>query len=333
MIVPHAVIEIDGERFDSFTNRALFEHVEVDLTTGQASEAIWRVFDPEFAWLDRWINSAGLRVLPVRIWLGADRLHEVFQGLLARVEHGRGATTFRFYDMSFRMRLEQKTRYHKNVNDLEIIGQLARENGLGFDGVSIRLERHRSIMQDGRTDWDFALERATDAGLVLFTRGQTLYAREAAKTGTPVLTLRYRDDFVMTHDFDLQYRVPENQEGRPGAVETRTRGRGGRRLSGRTARDRGTGQVEIKRDVAVKSRRAADARAEARKALEREHAFQASVVLLSSYDGPRPDVRDTVELANVGKLFSGRWLVDRVTHAFGPGRLDTRLELYRDITV
>lgn len=334
IIAPHAALEVGGERFDSFHHRALFEHVEVDLATGQASEAVWRVFDPQFEWLDRWVDAHGLRVLPVRVWLGAqDDLHEVFRGLLARVEHGRGATTFRFYDMSLRMRLEQKTRYHKGVDDVQIIRQLAEENGLQFDGVNVRLERHRSIMQDARTDWDFAQERATDAGLVLFVRGDTLYAREAAVTGAPVITLRYKDDFIMTHDFDLQYRLPENQEGRPGMVEARGRGPGGKTMLGRTGRDRGTSKIEIKRDLPHATRRTAERRAAARKALEREHAFEASVTLLAAYNGPRPDVRDTIELHGVGKLFSGRWLVDRVIHLFGPGRLETRLELYRDITV
>ena len=47
--------------------------------------------------------------------------------------------------------------------------------------------------------------------------------------------------------------------------------------------------------------------------------------------GVRPDVRNTIALENVGKLFSGPYLCDKVTHTHTPGELHTEYNLYRDL--
>lgn len=332
----HTVIEVNGESFDSWKNKSLFAGVEVELTTDEASQAVWRVFDPDFAFLDKYISGDGIAVLGARVWLGFGRdLGEpVFKGLLARVERSGAITTFRFYDMGFRLRQVQKTEYHKGLDDVQIIEKLARRNGLLFDGPQppIKLDKHKSLMQDGQSDWDFAKERADEVGVVMFIRGDTLFVREAAKTGTPILTLAYKKDFILLNDFSLSFKVPENIAGRQKQVEHRGRGRGGHRLKGTSnVSARGTQQVEIKQDLAVKSKRHADRRAEAKKELQREHAFTLSVRMLSSFDDKRPDVRETVAITDLGKLFSGKYLCARVAHEYRPGELSTALDLYRDI--
>lgn len=331
----HALVEVGGERFDSWTHTQLFAGVEVDLTTNEASAASWSVVDPDFGFINRWTSEDGIAELPVRVWLGFGLApRPVFEGLLARVERGAATTTFRAYDRSLPMRRVQKTEYHRNLTDGEIISKLARRNGLNFEGPepAVRLDKHRSEKQEAQTDWDYASQRAEEAGLVLYVRKGTLYAKEAAKTGEAVLTLAHKRDIYLKSDFSLGFKVPENQEGRPARVQVRSRGRGGRRLTGRAQEhERGTEHVEIKRDLRIKSQRQADRRAEARKALQREHAFSCTVSLLPAFEGALPDVRQTVALAELGRLFSGKYLVDRARYSFRPGRMDGSLELYRDI--
>ncbi|MGH9941503.1 MAG: hypothetical protein ACRD9R_03975 [Pyrinomonadaceae bacterium] len=324
--------------YDSWKDASLFAGLEVDLTTNEASVATWRVFDPDFQFLDKWTTNDGIAVLPARAWLGFGATlalgEPVFKGLLARVERGVATSTFRFYDTGFKMRQFKQTEYHRGLDDVGVIAKLAKQNGLEFEGPSpaLKLDKHKSLMQDEQTDWEHALERAEEAGLVLYVRGDTLFAKEPAKTGQPVLTLSYRRDFVMRDEFSLSYKVPENREGRPAKVETRGRGRGGRRLRGSsTERQRGTRQVEVKRDLSISSKRHADRRAQARYELQREHAFSHTVSILPAFKERRPDVRDTVELLHLGELFSGRYLCDRVVHRFGPAQLTTDLDLYRDI--
>ena len=71
-------------------------------------------------------------------------------------------------------------------------------------------------------------------------------------------------------------------------------------------------------------------RAQAQKELEREHAFEGSVDTIFPR-GKRIDVRDTMAVEGIGKLFSGKYVADRVGYAFGPGHLDVNMDLYRDI--
>lgn len=333
---PRAVVEIGGERYDSWKDKSLFAGVEVELTTDEASQAVCRFFDPDFIFLDKWTRGDGIAVLPASVWLGfGEELGApAFIGLLARVERGDAISSFRFYDLGFRMRQIKRTEYHKKLDDLGILAKLAQRSGLRFEGPrpAPKLDKHASLIQDGQTDWEFALERAEEAGLVLYVRGDVLFAKEAAKTTAPVVTLAYRKDFMLLSDFSLNFKVPENRDGRPKKVETRGRGRGGKRLTGKSAESaRGTTHVEVRRDLAIKSKRHADRRAEARKALQREHAFTLSVGMLPTFRGRRPDVRDTAEALGLGKLFSGLYLCDRVAHQMRGGELKTTLDLYRDI--
>lgn len=332
---PHAIIELDGQRWDSWEEPRLFKAVTGNLVTNEASEATWTVFDPNFRLIDKYTRADGVPLLTVRVWLGlGDDLGEpVFKGLLARVERGSSDTTFRFYDMGFRMRLVQ-TGYHNKKDDVAIIRKLAERNGLKFVGPDkpLNLEPHDAMAQDEKTDWEHAMERAEDSGLVLWVREDTLFAKQPAKVGTPKFTLSYKKDFVLLHGFDLQFKMPENQGGRPRRVEVRGRGRGGKRLVGHSDKsERGHEPISIKRDLARHNKRAATRRAQAQKELQREHAFECSARHIQMLTGLRADVRDTIKLENVGKLFSGLYLCNSVSYDFSPGNLKTNLELYRDV--
>lgn len=333
---PHCVVEVGGTRFDSWRDDAYFASVSVTLSTGEASEFSWSVHDPDYLLLDRWIAGDGLAPLEARVWLGlgAELGPPVFDGLLAGAEWRDGTTGFQFFDRGYLMRRRKETEYHRNLDDVGIIAKLARQNDLAFEGPqpAVKLDRHKSVIQDAQTDWEFASERAEDAGLVLYVRGRTLYAKEAAKTSEPVVSLTLGEDYRLLDGCSFRYRSPENQEGRPGSVRVRARGKGGRRLEGKSdVNARGTSQTEIRRDLSIKTKRQADRRAEAKKALSREHAFTGRVALLDAFRGRRPDIRDTVEVLGLGKLFSGKYIAEEVHHEFAPGNLSTEISLVRDI--
>lgn len=333
---PHAIVEFGGERFDSWLDKSVVAEANVELTTNKSSEAMLRVFDKGFEFIDRFAPTEGVPLVDVRMWLGfgdAGSLGEpIFKGLLARIERGAAMTTFRAYDLGYKMRQIKRTEYHKG-SDLDVLAKLAQRNGLMFEGpgTGVQLEKHDSLIQDEQNDWEHALERAREAGLVLYVRGDTLLAKEPAKVGTPKLTLVNRHDFTLLNDYALNYKLPENVGGRPRTVETRGRGRRGRRLTGESERDaRGTEQVEIKRDLAIASRSHARRRAHAKKELDREHAFTLSLRTVPTLNTTRADVRDTLRLQEVGKLFSGDYLVDSAAHNLSAGGFTSSYELYRD---
>lgn len=343
MTVPydgHAVIEIGGRRFDSWTDGNRFAALDLELATGEASEAEWRVFDPDpaFSFINSITQQDGVQELDVKAWLGfGDAVasgRPLFEGVLARVERDFSTTICRAYDYGFKMRKLQKTEIHSKTTFLALIEKLARRNGLQYEGPDepIKLESH-PVKQEAKTDWALALECAEQAGVVLFVRGTTLYAKGPAKTAdTPLLTLRFKEDMLLLNDFRFMFKVPENVAGRPAKVTVRGRGRGGKSLHGRSKiiSPRGHERVEIKNDLHVRSARSAAARATARHELLRQHAYEAEVAVLPAFTGPRPFARDTVRIEKMPLLFNGDWIVDRVVHRFTPGELSMQLSLYRD---
>jgi hypothetical protein len=113
-------------------------------------------------------------------------------------------------------------------------------------------------------------------------------------------------------------------------LTTRGRAGGGRRLEGVSSKGaRGHEEVVIKRDLRVSSRAVAQRRAEARRKLARENTFEVRIKHVRPLRADRIDVRDTIELANLGDLFNGKYLVDGVTYEASSRGFETTYDLYR----
>jgi hypothetical protein len=341
---PHAIVEIQGLPFhvDSWKEQRLFSRLNVELTSGECSQATWEVFDPDCKFIDKVSKADGIEMALTRVWLGfGPNLGEpVFKGLLTRVQRGIAKTTFIAYDMGFLMRLRKKSEYHKG-DDLAIIKKLVERTEipggekLKFQGPAnpLKLEAHKAMAQDEQTDWEQVSERAHDAGLLLWVRGDTVFADYPATVGDPKITLVNKKDFQLLRDFDLQFKVPENKGGRPKGVEVRGRGRGGKRLKGTSDESkRGHQELHLKEDLAIHTKQRATLRAQAQKELDREHAFTLSIQTLPlTMQTRRVDVRETVRLQEVGRLFSGDYVAGRVSYDLTPGRLTGSFDLYRDV--
>lgn len=345
---PHAIIEItrpgekDGQGlivYDSWEQKRLFKNLSIELVTNETSEARFSFFDPDFRLLDEFSGADAIPQATVRVFLGyGQELGEpIFKGLLAQVEREQSATTFIAFDMGFKMKLIKKAGYKNKKDDLVILRELAKKNGLKFEGPEkpLKLEPHRAMMQDEQTDWEHAMERAREAGLVLFVRHDTIFAKYPAKVGKPVLTLTNRKDFFLQSGWNFIYRTPENQDARPRKVSVRGRGKGGKRLTGNSnVSARGRESVILKRDVSGKATKSKlSRRAQAQKELDREHAFEGQIQIAFPPNGERLDVRNTVQIEAVGKLFSGKYICDAVSYDFVPGSLNLMIDLYRDINV
>jgi len=344
---PHAIIEIersgftDGQglvRWDSWQQERLFEGVDVELVTNESSQATWSFFDPEFKIIDAFTGTDTVSMSTVRIFLGyGQELGEpIFKGLLTQIRRGPSSTEFIAFDMGFKMKLIKKAGYKNKKDDLAILKALAERNGLKFEGPTspLKLEPHKAIMQDEQTDWEWAMERARDSGLVIFVRQDTLFAKYPAKVETPVLSLVNKKDFVLQAGWNFLYRTPENQDGRPRVVKIRRRGKGGKLLQGQSSvSTRGRENVILKRDGSGKATKSKlTKRAQAQKELDREHAFEGQVEIVFPPNGERLDVRNTVEVLEVGKLFSGKYITDSVSYQLAPGTLGVSLGLFRDIS-
>lgn len=344
---PHAIVEIERPNFsdgqgtatyDSWDMPRLFQSATVDLVSNETSQAEWTIFDPRFSLIDSFAGSSPVPMSTVKVWMGfGQELGEpVFKGLLGEVRREQASTVFTAFDMAFKMKLEKKAGYKNKKDELAIIRELAKRNGLNFEGpeTPLNLGPRNATMQDEATDWDHSLELARDAGLVLFVRGDTLFAKRPAKVSSPVMTLKNRGDIRLRRGWNFAFHTPENRDGRPKVVRQRGRGSAGKQLEGASGiSPRGREDLVVKRDVPGKATKSKlSKRAAAQKELDREHAFHARVETIFPTDRKElPDARQTIAIENVGKLFSGSYIADTVNLQFGPGELSVSLDLYRDI--
>lgn len=347
---PHAIIKIerpglaDGQSqaaYDTWETKRLIKEVNVELATNQSSEARITFFDPHFRIIDAFSDATAKAIVKVYLGFGQDLGEPVFKGILAQIERGDSDTTMIVFDMAYIMKLVKRSGYKNKKDDLAIIKGLVERNNtpgglpLKFEGPSekLDLEPHQAMTQDQMSDWDWLVERARDAGLVFYVREDTVFVKKPAKTAAkPVMTLINRKDFSMISGWDFTYRTPENEDGKPKVIKHQRRGRNGRFIRGTSDEGKaGRDHTVIKRDMANPSKSKLTKRAKAQKDLEKEYAFEGRISTLMPNNGARPDVRNTVEIQEVGKLFSGKYLARTVSYKFGPGQLNLDMELYRDM--
>jgi hypothetical protein len=334
VLSPHAIVEIENRRFDSWLGLDLLT-ASVDLTTDKTGEGSVELFDPDFKILDAFLGN-GIRSLVARFWFGWTQNlgNSLFVGQLARVEWNEKVTTFRFHDYSAKMKQTKKARNHKKKTDLQILKDLAQENGLRFVAPKTLppSEPLDTIIQSGKTDWEFALKIAEKAGLRLYVRDDTLFAVEAGTTALQpaAASLQYGADFTMLRGFGLSYKLPENKKGRPRKTEVRGRGKGGKRLTGQAeVGTSGTTDIVVKEDLLKHTVSLANRRASGKRDRRREYAFEHSIKTLHSFR-QIVDVRNTITLGGMGGFFSGNYVVTDVRHQFRAGSLTSEMTVGRD---
>jgi len=162
---PHAIVTIERPQFtdgqslveyDSWETKKLIKRIDVELVTNASAECEIELFDPSFKVIDTFASASPVPQSIVKVYLGyGPRLGQpIFKGLLAEVKRDQENTTLVTFDMGFKMKLEKRAGYKNRKDDLGIIADLAKRNGLKFEGPEkpLVLEPHRSMMQDEETD-------------------------------------------------------------------------------------------------------------------------------------------------------------------------------------
>lgn len=322
---PHCIVEIDGHRFDSWNGKSVMS-ASVNLTTDRSGEGVVDLYDPNFKIIDG-LFANGVKSANALFYFGwgKDVGKPFFLGNLARVEWNDNITTFRFHDNSIKMKQERKTLYHKKKTDLQILKDLAIRNGLKFDSKNRLPESQpfESLMQAGKTDWEFALKVAAESGLLLYVRENTLYAVEAGTTKNELssATLNFEKDFTLLRGFGLSYKLPKNPKGRIKKATVRVRGKNDKALVTTVGDEEGgVSDLIINKDLPSVSVARAAQTAKARIGKRKEYAFEHSLKTLPSFQ-KRINLRDVITLAGMGKFFSGDYFVTEVTYQFEPGHL------------
>lgn len=332
---PHCIVEIENRRFDSWRGEDLIA-ASIELTTDKTGEGSVEIYDPGFKIIDK-IMTSGANAPQARFWLGwkKDLGASLFIGKLARVEWSDQITTLRFHDLSSKMKQKQKTRYHKEKTDIQLLKKLAQDNELKFllkgnitDGQPIE-----SLMQSGITDWQLALKTAERAGLRLYVRGDTLFAVEAGTTKNELssATLNLAKDFTLLRGFSLSYKLPENKKGRYKKTEVRARTKDGKRLTG--TKDIGTTGTEnliVREDLPKPTVALANRRAGGKSKRQREYAFEHHLRTLPGFE-KIIELRNTITLGGMGEFFGGDYIVTDIRYEFRPGQLTSEMTVGRDI--
>jgi hypothetical protein len=337
---PHSIVTIAGDTYDTWVNKSIVKEVAVELMTNQSCEGMLRVYDPQFKIIDKYSTPSGVPfdTMLFSMGFGPNISPVLFTGLLTSVERNDTDTIFRAYDLAHQMKITEKTEYHNNLTDVQIIKKLVTRNGLNFVGPTQDpgTGPHDSLIQDSQHDWHLMHERAKAAGLLVYCRGNTVYAQNPATLSTPLVTLYYKQypagPVMMLHNWDARYKLPENTAGRHKQVFKYARAAGGKRLTGKSdVNQRGHLGVHMTREIHQNKQAYANRMAQASKSLNREHAFVVAVRCPPEWPGVGPDNRDTVALVNFGKLFSGSYLVDKVFYQHNAHGMVTEFTLYRDI--
>lgn len=331
-LTPHCIVVINNKTFNSWKGENLIS-AEVNLTTDKSGEGVIEPFDPNFNIIDGIFNN-GLKAVSAAFYFGweMDLGQPYFTGILARTEWNDNITTLRFHDRSIKMKQGRKTRYHKKKSDYQILKDIAAEHDLKFEVKSSfpESEKFDSLMQTS-TDWEFAKKIASESGLNLYVKNNTLYAVEAGKTKPDeiVSILKYESDYGVLRGFGLSYKLPENPKTRPKAVEVRGRGKHGKRLTGKIiTNQRGRTDVHY-RDSRRHSTSSLHRKAKGKLGKKREYAFNHNLKTLPSFRRII-NLRDTVKLTGIGAFYSGNYIVTEISYLFSSGSLICELTVGTD---
>lgn len=337
-LTPYCIVEIDGRRYDSRKGANVIS-AEVNQTTDKTGEGVLDLYDPDFQIIDR-IFADGIKSVNAFFWLGwviekqplvdINLGLPIFTGLLARTEWSERVTTLRFHDRSLKMKQQTKTRYFRKKSDIQILKQLAADNGLKFEITSQIGESQPfdSLVQTGKTDWQFALKIAKESGLALYVKGDTLYAVTAGtikpngETPPPII-LNAEKDFELLRGFGLSYKLPKNPKARPQKITVKGRKKDGKLLKGvvnTNTDDEGTTDLIVRQDLPRQTVSIAERKGKGVINKRREYAFEHHLKTLPSFQ-KRLALRDVVTLAGMGKFYSGEYIVTDIRYEFSAGIL------------
>lgn len=340
-------------RYDSWETPGLIKKVEVDLVMDETSRSRISFFDPNYRIADAFSGYTDTVVVAIYFGHDNDLGKPIFEGILAEIDRNLEDTTFTVYDLAFVMKLWKRTGYANKKDDLAIVQKLVTRNRtpegrkLNFSRPlnPKKLEPHDTMTQDAQTDWEHMTERLRECGLHYYVRGDTVYAQYPVKQEAykrPLGTYTPLSEGLLS-GWEFSFHALTGKEGRPDLVADRRRGKTGKRVEGKAGpvsttpvvageqeKDPLYSRLNIKQDMPKPSTSKLNARALAKRELEREHAFTGGFEEVLSVGFVRWDVLEVLEFAEIGQLHSGTYAIEAVRYRYKAGDLSRRIELHRD---
>lgn len=335
--------EVDGTELTESADGVSVHRVEVTHEVGRPGSFVVETNDltpDELEWIDQTTIQEGA---PIKISMGWTETGEpVFAGEVLGIELELAAgdaprVAIRGHDRLHRLARARRTRAFIQRRDSEIAGDLAQEHGLRLVGPASRVV-HPYVMQADQTDLAFLRGRGDALGYVVRVDDKQLHFAPRDLAASPAATATMGDNL-------LEFFSRTSVLGLVGAVEARgwdpaaqkplvaaaTRVRslmGGTWAGFRLADDSFSYQTTSAGGPIVIADDAALAAAAAHEALALEHVRCEGRMLGS----PALRAGDILAVEGLGRRFSGRYWLTRVTHTYGHDGFTTAFEGRRTAT-
>ncbi len=332
LLSPKIKIKIEG--------KALAIDAEADFISATVSEdleapgmfelkfATWDFTKQVFTWIDQDLFTLGALV---EIQMGYEKgLKTVMVGEITGLEPEFEEDTtpvlvVRGHDLRHRLMRGRKTQSFTQMKDSDIVSQIARDQGLTSKAKDTKIKLEY-VLQHNQTDWEFLQERAARIGYELMIDNKTLYYRPHDNGQQKVFTLNYREDLIsflprlstMTQVSQVQVQgwLPQEKKSVFGKAAA---GQEGEKMGGKTSGAKAVQKAFDKSSYTLVSQPVSSKAEADQMALGQ---FQDDVMAYITGEGTChgiPDLRigKVIEIAGVGKRFSGLYYLSATEHHYG----------------
>ena len=328
--VPQFAIKVDGKEIpDDAMHEVLESTVESSLHLPDACTI--RVHDADFKWLDEKLFQEGKEV-EIQAGEGRDPLFTIFQGEITTIEldlaaMGVPTLTVRCLDKAHRLHRGSQRRTFENVKDSDIAKKIATEMSLKAD-VDETTQVHPWVIQNNESNWDFLSMLAERNGYRFYLEGKDKLCFKKVSDQTPKETeLEWGKDL-------RSFRVRVSSSPQVEEVIVRGWDPSTKKPIVGTARDpKGTPKIEERGDGAQVGNQAFgkskmvivdrpvktqhEAETVAQSILDEiANSFIEADGLCYGHPQLRPG--ESIKIKNIGKRFSGKFIVTSTTHTYSP---------------
>lgn len=326
--IPQLHVTVNGAKLPQDAYDAILEGV-VESSLHLPDACTLRIHDQDFKWLDSNHWKEG-NTVKIEAGQGQDALIKIFEGEVTTLEldlaaMGSAMLTIRCMDKAHRLHRGKRRETYNQVKDSDMVQEIAHRNGLQSD-IDVTKHVHEWVIQGNQTDWEFLQFLGQRNGHRVYLEGKDKLCFKKVENTTPTtLKLEWGKDL-------RSFRIRVSSSSQVSKVTVRswdpvtktaiigqvTRAQGGPQINmrsdgGSTAQE-AFGQAEmIVVDRPVRSQ--AEANQMAQSICDE---IGASFIEADGlcFNHPELNPGDSVELANIGNRFNGKYIVTTTTHTF-----------------
>lgn len=327
---PNIRVLIQGQKLSpeakaDLISAKVYEDIEVpSMFTLEFSS--WNLAKGKLTWIDDELFDIGNEV---EIQMGYEnQLQTVIVGEITGLEpeferDSPPVLVVRGHDMRHRLLRGTKTKSYAKMKDSEIASQIARARGLS-PKVKDTEVKHEYVLQHNQTDWDFLQSRAQRIGYEVVVDNKTLYFQPPQNDSQKVVTLKWEENLTeffprlstmgQVQEVEVRGWIPKDKEEVMGKAAA---GKEGSKMGGKTTGPKAVDSFGKSVSTVVSQPVSSKAEADQIAAGQFKEMAIAYILAEGSCTGiPTIRITKTIEVAGVGKRFSGLYYVNSTEHRY-----------------